>query len=390
MAETTSPLSPPPFREALCLPQAPLREPLLLSATWSRWIDQLYRRSGAPGPVGPAGPQGIQGETGATGPPGPPGPEGAQGPQGIQGIQGPQGVPGAPATLGPTLTTIEALTGTLNTMLYFTGTDVAALTPLTPYARTLLDDADQGTMRTTLGLGTMAVQNANAVAITGGAATGLTSLDVAGVGTAQQWQVLDRAGNNVIGFYSGVLSGGGTGRYSVLTATAPSSFGGQVGINAAALAGQLTVGFTGGYAIYTKATLTGTQYAMAYFNSAGANVGTITHTDSATSFNTTSDRRVKREIHALTAALDRVRALRPVQFLWKADESPGVGFVADEVAQVVEGVVTGEPDAVNEDGSIAPQQIDHSKLVPWLTAALKETLAQVEALTARVQALEAR
>jgi len=32
--------------------------------------------------------------------------------------------------------------------------------------------------------------------------------------------------------------------------------------------------------------------------------------------------------------------------------------------------------------------VDHSKLVPWLTAALQETLAQVEALTARVSTLE--
>jgi hypothetical protein len=45
---------------------------------------------------------------------------------------------------------------------------------------------------------------------------------------------------------------------------------------------------------------------------------------------------------------------------------------------------------VDEAGEIVPQQIDYSKFVPWLTAALKETLAQVEALTARVAALEER
>jgi len=50
--------------------------------------------------------------------------------------------------------------------------------------------------------------------------------------------------------------------------------------------------------------------------------------------------------------------------------------------------VSGLPDEVNDDGSIRAQQVDHSKLVPWLTAALQATLAQVEALTARVATLE--
>jgi hypothetical protein len=110
------------------------------------------------GDTGPAGATGPQGATGATGPPGATGSQGPAGATGAQGIQGPQGVPGTPATLGPTLTTIEALTGTLNTMLYFTGTDVAALTAVTAFARTLMDDADALTMRGTLVLGTAATQ----------------------------------------------------------------------------------------------------------------------------------------------------------------------------------------------------------------------------------------
>jgi hypothetical protein len=55
---------------------------------------------------------------------------------------------------------------------------------------------------------------------------------------------------------------------------------------------------------------------------------------------------------------------------------------------VVPHAVQGQPDEVNPDGSIKPQQIDHSKLVVWLTAALQEAVAQVQTLTARVDALE--
>ena len=45
--------------------------------------------------------------------------------------------------------------------------------------------------------------------------------------------------------------------------------------------------------------------------------------------------------------------------------------------------VTGEKDAVNEDGSIKPQAIDTSFLVATLTAAIQE-------LTERVKALESK
>ena len=55
----------------------------------------------------------------------------------------------------------------------------AALTNLgfSNYAKTLIDDADAAAARTTLGLGTMATQNANNVAITGGSIINLTTFD---------------------------------------------------------------------------------------------------------------------------------------------------------------------------------------------------------------------
>jgi len=84
-----------------------------------------------------------------------------------------------------------------------------------------------------------------------------------------------------------------------------------------------------------------------------------------------------------------VRALRPVAFRWNADDSQGHGFLAHELQAVVPEAVTGEPDAVNDDGSIKPQQVDHSKLVPWLTSAAQALLARVETLEAQVAALQA-
>ena len=55
-----------------------------------------------------------------------------------------------------TLAAIAALVGIADRMIYFTGNDQAALTVLTAFARTLLDDADAATMRATLGAAPLA------------------------------------------------------------------------------------------------------------------------------------------------------------------------------------------------------------------------------------------
>ena len=55
--------------------------------------------------------------------------------------------------------------------------------PCTAAGRAMLDDADAAAQRATLGLGTIATQAANSVAITGGTISGITDLAVADGGT---------------------------------------------------------------------------------------------------------------------------------------------------------------------------------------------------------------
>lgn len=81
------------------------------------------------------------------------------------------------------LAAIAGLTSAADKLAYFTGSGAAAVTAFTSFGRSLVDDADAATARSTLGLGTMSTQAASGVAITGGAISGITDLAVADGGT---------------------------------------------------------------------------------------------------------------------------------------------------------------------------------------------------------------
>jgi hypothetical protein len=112
-------------------------------------------------------------------------------------------------------------------------------------------------------------------------------------------------------------------------------------------------------------------------------VGDVSVTTTGTTFNSTSDYRLKESVAPLSGGLARVNSLKPSIYKWKSNGSDGEGFLAHELAEVVPAAVSGQKDAVNEDGTIKAQSIDMSRIVPILVAAIQE-------LTARVQTLEAR
>jgi len=157
---------------------------------------------------------------------------------------------------------------------------------------------------------------------------------------------------------------------------------------------------------------------FAQFQRAGIAIGSITQVSTTgVAFNTTSDERLKDVLGPIDDPLGVIAALNPVHYAWKETGEEQDGFIAHEVQAVVPWAVTGERGAVHPapplitvdvtdpdgnpvrdadgstetteipdpsyppEGSIDPQQLDVSKLVPVLVAA-------VQALAARVAVLE--
>lgn len=144
-----------------------------------------------------------------------------------------------------------------------------------------------------------------------------------------------------------------------------------------------------GISIKSSNATTGGSYQY-FLNSAGALAGSIAHNGSTTvAYNTSSDYRLKENIAPMTGALSTILQLKPCTYTWKEDGSDGQGFIAHELQAVVPDCVTGEKDAMNEDGSIKSQGIDTSFLVATLTAAIQELHAIVAAQGAEIATLTA-
>ena len=127
------------------------------------------------------------------------------------------------------------------------------------------------------------------------------------------------------------------------------------------------------------------------FKRGGSFVGTISTTNAATAYNTSSDYRLKENVTTVADGITRLQQLKPSRFNFIVDPDKTVdGFIAHEAQAVVPECVTGEKDAVDADGKPVYQGIDQSKLVPLLTAALQEAIGRIETLEAEVAAFKAQ
>ena len=96
--------------------------------------------------------------------------------------------------------------------------------------------------------------------------------------------------------------------------------------------------------------------------------GLLTSTD----YNSSSDKRLKKNIKTVDSALDKVIALRGVTFDWKEGGAKAIGLIAQEVEKVI-------PEIVSQDES-GYLGIKYNNLIGVLVEAIKEQQEQINTL----------
>ena len=188
---------------------------------------------------------------------------------------------------------------------------------------------------------------------------------------------------------------------------------GRVGINTSTPANMLEVvndntnvhpgsmrmtGNIGGYAslICDNDASSGTRHFIS-FRIGNQIQADITGNGSVITYGSGSDYRLKENVVAISDGITKVKQLNPLRFNFI--RNPGValeGFFAHEAQEICPQSATGTKDQVAAEdddglkkGDPIYQQMDYAKLVPLLTAALKEAITKIETLESDVAALKA-
>jgi hypothetical protein len=92
----------------------------------------------------------------------------------------------------------------------------------------------------------------------------------------------------------------------------------------------------------------------------------------ANAWNTFSDIRFKKDIQPIHNALQIIESLNGVTFKWKTDNQPSIGFIAQQVQQVLPQIVTTDAQGY--------ESLDYSKITPVLVEAVKQQQTEINQL----------
>lgn len=206
------------------------------------------------------------------------------------------------------------------------------------------------------GLGTMSTQAANNVAITGGSVNGTTI----GASTRSTGKFTSIDANN------GIVASNGT------SITASNSTGGD-----------------GGLKLYGTSNNTNASIAR-FYGWDGSQTGSIRTYVNVTTYDTSSDQRLKEDIGVATdmSVIDNTVIH---DFTWKHNGSVDRGVFAQEAYLVKPSAIAVGEDSLTESGSLAvPWGVDYSKYIPDLIVYCQQLKKRNEELETRIAAIESK
>jgi hypothetical protein len=115
------------------------------------------------------------------------------------------------------------------------------------------------------------------------------------------------------------------------------------------------------------------------FRRSGTAVGSVSVTTVLTTYNTTSDYRLKTVVGAVTGHGARIDALEPVEYTWNANGIRSRGFLAHKFQEVYASSVNGTKDALDEDGNPAYQTMQAST-----AEVIADLVAEIQSLRKRL------
>ncbi len=114
--------------------------------------------------------------------------------------------------------------------------------------------------------------------------------------------------------------------------------------------------------------------------------GDITAFGVNSNFNTVSDRRFKKDVHTISGSMNKILQLRPTEFTWIEKNKQDVGFIAQEVEEIIPEVINTATGMIEEGKETQEvKTISYPKLVPYLVDTIQVLTKRIEELEKKVK-----
>ena len=104
-----------------------------------------------------------------------------------------------------------------------------------------------------------------------------------------------------------------------------------------------------------------------------------------TTFLQVSDQRLKKDIHTISGSMNKILQLRPTEFTWIDNDKQDVGFIAQEVEEIIPEVIEISDGFINTVNDQQIKTISYPKLVPYLVDTIQQLTKRIEELEKKVK-----